>query len=59
MMRMLGGELWFGAQPSGHEVILLDEDPSRVDRDGVPGAQWLVVDTCELVALQRADLGRR
>lgn len=39
-----------------HEVLLIDKDPSKVDPNRVPGAQWLLGDACEVNNLEEAKL---
>ncbi|MGJ3509693.1 potassium channel family protein [Enemella sp. A6] len=41
---------------SGHEVLLIDKDPSAITRDSVPDAEWLLADACEMSALEEAEL---
>ena len=41
---------------NGHEVMLVDRDPTAVRPDSIPGAQWLIADACELAVLEKADL---
>jgi trk system potassium uptake protein TrkA len=40
----------------GHQVLLIEHDPSAILHDQVPGAQWLNADACELDALSEARL---
>ncbi|MFT4199399.1 potassium channel family protein [Gordonia sp. (in: high G+C Gram-positive bacteria)] len=39
-----------------HEVTLIERDPSHVEPDSVPGAEWVSGDACELSNLERAQL---
>ncbi len=41
---------------NGHEVLLIDKEPAKVMRDGVPGAQWQLGDACEVENLEEAKL---
>jgi trk system potassium uptake protein len=41
---------------NGHTVMLIDRDPSRVEHDRVPEAEWLLADAAELSALEEARL---
>ena len=41
---------------NGHEVLLIDKDPRKVDPRRVEGADWLLGDACELENLQNAKL---
>src|SRR5262249_14968310 len=41
---------------NGHEVLLIDKDPHKVDPRRVEGADWLLGDACELENLQNAKL---
>jgi trk system potassium uptake protein TrkA len=41
---------------NGHEVLLIDKDPKAIRVYAVPGAQWLLADACEIVALDDAGL---
>jgi trk system potassium uptake protein len=41
---------------NGHEVMLIDRDPSVSHPDSIPGAEWLIADACELAVLEKADL---
>jgi trk system potassium uptake protein TrkA len=43
---------------NGHEVLLLDKDPSAIRADSVPDAEWLLADACELSSLEEASLQR-
>jgi trk/ktr system potassium uptake protein len=41
---------------NGHDVLLIDKDPTKVDPHRVDGAQWLLGDACEVENLQNAKL---
>ena len=41
---------------NGHEVLLIDKDPSAIKRQSVPDAQWLLADACEVTSLEEAGL---
>lgn len=41
---------------NGHEVLLIDRDPHKVDPRRVEGADWLLGDACEVENLQNAKL---
>jgi trk system potassium uptake protein TrkA len=43
---------------NGHEVLLIDKDPNRVAVEGVPNAEWLLADACEISSLDEARLQR-
>jgi trk system potassium uptake protein TrkA len=43
---------------NGHEVLLIDKDPKSIRVYGVPGAEWLLADACEITALDDAALER-
>jgi trk system potassium uptake protein TrkA len=43
---------------NGHEVLLIDKDPKAIKVYGVPGAEWLLADACEIAALDDASLER-
>jgi trk system potassium uptake protein TrkA len=43
---------------NGHEVLLIDKDPKSIRVYGVPGAEWLLADACEISALDDACLER-
>ncbi len=43
---------------NGHEVLLIDKDPKAIQVYGVPGAEWLLADACEITALDDASLER-
>src|SRR3954468_22597764 len=42
---------------NGHEVLLIERNPSAMKIDSVPGATWLQADACELSSLDEAGLG--
>ncbi len=39
---------------NGHQVLLIDRDPTAIKTDSVPEADWLLADACELVSLSEA-----
>jgi trk system potassium uptake protein TrkA len=41
---------------NGHEVLLIDKDPRKVDQDRVSEASWLLGDACEVANLEQAKL---
>jgi len=41
---------------NGHDVLLIDKEPSKVVRDRIPGADWRLGDACELANLEDAGL---
>jgi trk system potassium uptake protein TrkA len=41
---------------NNHEVLLIDKDQRKVERDHVDGAEWLYADACELSSLEDAQL---
>ncbi|WP_166351081.1 NAD-binding protein [Phytoactinopolyspora limicola] len=43
---------------NGHEVLLVDRDPSAIKAASVPDAEWLLADACELSTLEEAALQR-
>ena len=43
---------------NGHEVLLIDKDPSSIKPDRVPDAEWLLADSCELSSLEEARLDK-
>ena len=43
---------------NGHEVLLIDRDPSRIAVEGLPTAEWLLADACEISSLDDAGLQR-
>jgi trk system potassium uptake protein len=43
---------------NGHEVLLIDRDPSRIAVEGLPTAEWLLADACEISSLDEAGLQR-
>lgn len=40
----------------GHDVLVIDKDPSSIKVYSVPGAEWLLADACEISALDDAGL---
>ena len=43
---------------NGHQVLLIDKEPSAIKPDRVPDAQWLLADCCELSSLEDARLNK-
>jgi len=43
---------------NGHEVLLIDKNPVSIKPELVPGAEWLLADSCELSSLEEARLDR-
>jgi trk system potassium uptake protein TrkA len=41
---------------NGHQVLLIDRDPTAVKPDSVPEAEWLLADACELDSLEEAGM---
>ena len=41
---------------NGHQVLLIDKEPSAIRPDRVPDAEWLQSDACELSSLEEARL---
>ncbi len=41
---------------NGHQVLLVDRDPSAIKPESVPQAEWLLADACEMDTLQEARL---
>ncbi|MBI4943215.1 MAG: TrkA family potassium uptake protein [Actinobacteria bacterium] len=41
---------------NGHQVLLVDKDPAAIRVAGVPDAQWLLADACEIASLAEAGL---
>ena len=41
---------------NGHDVLLIDREPSSIKPDRVPDAEWLLADSCELSSLEEARL---
>ena len=37
---------------NGHQVLLVDRDPSAIKPESVPQAEWLLAVACELDTLQ-------
>jgi len=50
--RSIGRELL----DNGHDVMLIDRDPTKVDPSRVPQAEWLQADAAELSSLEEARL---
>ncbi len=42
----------------GHEVLLIDREPSAMRVSSVAAAQWLLADACEISSLDQAELDR-
>ena len=43
---------------NGHEVLLVDKEPSAIRVASVPDAQWLLADACEIASLAEAGLAQ-
>jgi trk system potassium uptake protein TrkA len=43
---------------NGHEVLLIDREPTAIKVDSVPRAEWLLADACEIASLEEAGLDR-
>lgn len=41
---------------NGHQVLLVDKNPSAIKSESVPDAEWLLADACELASLREAAL---
>ena len=41
---------------NGHKVLLIDKEPRAIAPERVPGAEWLLADSCELSSLEEARL---
>ena len=41
---------------NGHQVLLIDRDPTAIRVSSVPEAQWLLADACEIASLAEAGL---
>jgi trk system potassium uptake protein TrkA len=41
---------------NGHDVLLIDKDPRKVDPERVSDASWLLGDACEVANLEQAKL---
>lgn len=50
--RSIAGELL----ANGHQVVLIDKDPTAMQITSVPDAQWLLADACENASLAEARL---
>jgi trk system potassium uptake protein TrkA len=50
--RSIGRELL----DNGHQVMLIDRDPEKVDPSRVPRAEWLQADAAELASLEEARM---
>jgi len=40
----------------GHQVMLIDRDPTKVDSSKVPEAEWVLADAAELASLEEARM---
>ncbi len=52
--RSIAGELL----ENGHEVLLIDKQPTAISVERVPQAEWLLADACEITSLDEAALER-
>ncbi|MBB1256633.1 potassium channel family protein [Streptomyces alkaliterrae] len=52
--RSIAGELL----ENGHEVLLIDKAPKAISVEGVPQAEWLLADACEIASLDEAGMQR-
>src|SRR3954468_10479177 len=43
---------------NGHEVLLIDKDPTSIKPERVPNAEWLLADSWELSSLEEARLDK-
>lgn len=43
---------------NGHDVLLIDKNPSALKPERVANAEWLLADSCELSSLEEARLDR-
>jgi trk system potassium uptake protein TrkA len=43
---------------NGHQVLLIDKQPSAIKPERVPEAEWLLADSCELSSLEEARLDK-
>jgi trk system potassium uptake protein TrkA len=41
---------------NGHNVLLIERQPSMLRPERVPSAEWILADCCELASLQEADI---
>jgi trk system potassium uptake protein TrkA len=41
---------------NGHQVLLIDKNPTSLKMESVPSAEWLLADACEISALDKAKL---
>jgi trk system potassium uptake protein TrkA len=41
---------------NGHQVLLIDKDPSALKPERVPDAEWLLADSCELSSLEESRM---
>lgn len=50
--RSIAGELI----DNGHQVMLIDRDPTAIKPDMIPTAEWVEADACEVASLEEAGL---
>jgi trk system potassium uptake protein TrkA len=43
---------------NGHQVLLIDKNPSSIRPERVPNAEWLLADSCEMSSLEEAQLDK-
>lgn len=41
---------------NGHQILLIDKEPTAIKPESVPEAEWLLADACELSSLEEAKL---
>lgn len=41
---------------NGHQVMVIERQPSRLRPERVPGAEWILADACEVASLQEANI---
>ncbi len=41
---------------NGHQVLLIDKDPTALKPERVPDAEWLLADSCELSSLEESRM---
>lgn len=41
---------------NGHEILLIDKNPTAIKPESVPEAEWLLADACEMSSLEEAGL---
>ncbi|WP_018253518.1 potassium channel family protein [Salinispora mooreana] len=44
---------------NGHQVTLIERQPTMLRPDRVPDAEWVLADACELTSLEEAELANR